>query len=255
MEKYEILKIFPEKEEKILDAVTREIPLTVYVNDKEIVTLLASPIDLTELAVGFLFTSGFIFSYGDVRSATEDKERWTVHLRLKDGDIGLHMVFKRLFTSGCGKGTLFYNAVDLMHRNRRREGITIDRGRVFHMMQDFQARSAGFKETGGVHSAALADNKDILAVREDIGRHNAVDKILGYALINKIELKDKIILSSGRVSSEIIFKIQKTDISAIVSRSAPTDQAIKHARSSGIALIGFARGQRMNVYSCTERIV
>ncbi|MFH2138551.1 MAG: formate dehydrogenase accessory sulfurtransferase FdhD [Candidatus Omnitrophota bacterium] len=255
MEKFEIFKVFPDKEEKVMDSVTQEVPLTIFVNDQEMVTLLASPDDLEELAVGFLFTAGLINSFDQVEKTTVDTKRWCVYLHLKDKQVDLQLAFKRMFTSGCGRGTLFYNAADLMHRKKQRAGIAIDRNHVFSLMRDFQNRSDGFKETGGVHSAALAQGENILVIREDIGRHNALDKILGYALMNKIELNDKLVLSSGRVSSEILLKIQKTQITVIASRSAPTDQAIKHARESGIALIGFARGQRMNVYSERDRIV
>ena len=121
-------------------------------------------------------------------------------------------------------------------------------------MADFQNRSIGFKETGGVHSAGLANTHQILVIREDIGRHNTIDKILGYSLANSIDLSDKIILSSGRVSSEILLKIQKTQIGVVISRSAPTDQAIKHAEDCDLTLIGFVRGRRMNVYSGIHRI-
>ncbi len=255
MEKFEIFRIFSDKEEKIVDIVAQEVPFTIYVNDKELVTLLASPADLVELAVGFLFTSGLILSFDEIKRATTDSQRWTVYLQLKDKKIDSYLIFKRMFTSGCGRGTLFYNAVDFIHRNKPRSRIAIDRNQVFRMMNDFQTRSSGFKETGGVHSAALADCKNILIIREDIGRHNAIDKILGYALMNHIDLKEKILLSSGRVSSEVLLKIQKTDIPIIISQSAPTNQAIKHAENARITLIGFVRGQRMNVYCGKERIV
>jgi FdhD protein len=121
-------------------------------------------------------------------------------------------------------------------------------------MKAFHKRSLGYRETGGVHSAALAEKDNILIVREDIGRHNTVDKILGYAMLNSINLSDKVILISGRISSEIVLKTIKTKIPMIVSRSAPTDQAVEHARDSNITLIGFVRGQRMNVYSGLGRI-
>ena len=201
MERHEILRVFPGKEEKVTDAVTVEVPLTLYVNEEEIVTLLASPSDLTELAIGFLFTSGLLNSFDEVKSTVVDRERWAVHLKLKNKKIDTRAAFKRMLTSGCGRGTLFYNAFDLIRRKKPRFPVTIDRNRIFSMMGDFQTRSSGFTQTGGVHSAALADRDNILMVREDIGRHNAIDKILGYALMNKLELKDKIVLSSGRGSS------------------------------------------------------
>ncbi|MFH1593828.1 MAG: formate dehydrogenase accessory sulfurtransferase FdhD [Candidatus Omnitrophota bacterium] len=255
MEELEVVKISPHKRVEALDPVSEEIPLTIYVNEEELVTLLASPENLTELAIGFIFTSGLIKDYSDIDGVIPDTKRRTVHIDLKDKEIDPGLISKRAFTSGCGRGALFYNTMDVAYKRRARPDITIDSSNILAMMKDFQLRSPEFRKTGGVHSAALADSANIITIIEDLGRHNAVDKIIGYALKNGIDLNHKIILSSGRLSSEIVLKVQKTQISAIISRSAPTDQAVKHAILAGITLIGFARGQRMNVYSCKERVV
>ncbi len=255
MEKIEILKITSDKEEEISDVVSEEIPLTIYADDTEIVTLLASPSDISELAVGFMWTSGLITKFNDISGITIDDKNWAVYLKLRDTQIDSSLLFKRMWTSGCGRGTLFYNAIDIIPRKNCSEVITISRDTLFSIMKNFQHSSLEFKNTGGIHSAALADTKNILVIKEDIGRHNAIDKIIGYGLMNNIELKDKIILSSGRISSEIIFKIEKTDISVIISRSAPTNQAVRHARRIGFTLVGFVRGERMNIYSGKDRIL
>lgn len=254
MEEFEIVKLFAEKEEKITDVITEEIPFTIYVNDKELVTLLASPVDLKDLAAGFLLTAGLIKNYDEIKSVILDNQRWTIYLKLTK-NVDSQVISQRMYTSGCGRGTLFYNVADILHKNKQRENTCINRTKIFALMKEFQGQSKEFEQTGGVHSAALADSESILIVREDIGRHNAVDKILGCALKDNIDLKDKMILSSGRVSSEILLKIQKTPIPIIISRSAPTNQAIKHAKYANVTLIGFVRGQRMNVYSGDERIV
>ncbi|MFC1807461.1 formate dehydrogenase accessory sulfurtransferase FdhD [Candidatus Omnitrophota bacterium] len=255
MEKHEILKVYVDREETVDDPITQEIPLTLYVNNEELVTLLSSPTDLRELSVGFLLASGIIADFDKIENISIDRQNWSVYVELRDRKIDFQTAFKRMYTSGCGRGTLFYSAADIMHRNKKRLDLKVERKAIFAMMKDFQIRSDEFNQTGGVHSAALADTEKILIIREDIGRHNAIDKILGYGLINGIELGDKIVLSSGRVSSEILLKAQKTQIPVIVSRSAPTDQAIKHAKSADITLIGFARGGRMNIYNRPERIL
>ena len=125
----------------------------------------------------------------------------------------------------------------------------VDYGRIIEQFKVFNVASKLFQATGGVHSCALCDEEQILYIEEDIGRHNAVDKVIGLALIDGLELHDKILLTSGRISSEIIGKLARSGIATIVSRSAPTDAAIDIARKRGIRLIGFTRGSRMNIYS------
>jgi len=122
-------------------------------------------------------------------------------------------------------------------------------------MNSFQKMSLAFRETGGVHSAALSDGEHILVFKEDIGRHNALDKASGAALLKGINPKCLIVLISGRISSEIIGKAKRLGAPFVISRSAPTDQAIKIARATNITLIGFARGNRMNIYSGEKRVV
>ncbi|MBU0570910.1 MAG: formate dehydrogenase accessory sulfurtransferase FdhD [Candidatus Omnitrophica bacterium] len=249
MEQIEIIKINKGIKEVVKDVVAEEVPVTIYVNGDEIVTLLSSPEGLEELAVGFLFTAGLLDAADEISGIFVDDQNWTVEVLIKDKKIDSCLLFKRVFTSGCGGGTFFYKASDTTRENRRFLNMTVRKEHIFRIMENFQKQSKGFRETGCVHSAALADNEDILVVREDIGRHNAIDKVLGYAFINDMELKDKIMLTSGRISSEVLLKMRKTDISMIVSRSAPTNQAVKHAELAGITLIGFVRGNRMNLYS------
>ncbi len=112
-----------------------------------------------------------------------------------------------------------------------------------------------YSKTGGVHSAALASENEIFIFKEDIGRHNAIDKVIGEGLKKECVFESKIMISSGRISSEVLFKVQKARIPLLVSQSAPTNQAVKLARDMEITLVGFARGNRMNVYSKEERII
>jgi FdhD protein len=122
-------------------------------------------------------------------------------------------------------------------------------------MRDFQDRSEVFKNTGGVHAAALSSADGIELFSEDIGRHNAVDKVFGRCLLENIETKDKLLLVTGRISSEILLKVARRGIPALVSKSAPTDSGVKLAEKLGITLIGFVRGHRMNVYAHAERVL
>jgi FdhD protein len=122
-------------------------------------------------------------------------------------------------------------------------------------LKKLQEDSSYFKLTGGTHISALADSENILFRMEDIGRHNTLDKIIGKALKEKVNLDNKIILTSGRISSEMIIKVLRQGIPFLVSRSAPTDQAINTAVERGLTLIGFCRGRRMNIYSGADRII
>lgn len=253
METFKITKIKDSNREAAEDIVIEEVPFTLIIDDKELVTLLCTPVDLEDLIRGFLFTSGLIKKTQDIKKIIINQQRWTANIDLGGADTNL--TFKRLYTSGCGKGTLFYNAFDLINRVKISSDFKIEAARINGLMLDFQKRSEIYLKTGGAHSAALADNKEILIFKEDIGRHNAIDKVIGQGLKENISFENKIMITSGRISSEVLLKIQKCKIPAIISRSAPTNQAIKLAKDMEITLVGFARGSRMNIYSTEERII
>ncbi len=128
--------------------------------------------------------------------------------------------------------------------------MPIEISSIKELVKDFNKKSQLFVKTGGVHSCALCSIQEILIFQEDIGRHNALDKVFGKALMDDISTRDKIILTSGRISSEILIKAAKRQIPVIVSRSAPTSLSVEMANKLNITLIGFARGGgKMNIYS------
>lgn len=253
METFNVTKIKDGNREVVEDFVVEEVPFTINIGDKELVTLLCTPHDLEDLIAGFLFTSGLIKKAQDIKKIVIDQEQWTAAIDLAGADTEL--VFKRLYTSGCGRGTLFYSAADLIHRAKITSDFKIGAAGINLLMVDFHKKSEIYLKTGGVHSAALADKTGIIIFKEDIGRHNAIDKVIGHGMRGGFDFRDKIMMTSGRISSEVVLKIQKCGIPLIVSRSAPTNQAIKLARDMGITLAGFARGNRMNVYSAAERLI
>ncbi|MFH0931677.1 MAG: formate dehydrogenase accessory sulfurtransferase FdhD, partial [Candidatus Zixiibacteriota bacterium] len=161
------------------------------------------------------------------------------------------------FTSGCGKRKSFQKIEDLNFLEDVLINLefTISANEIIKLMKEFEVKSSVFKSTGGTHSAALADKEKILLFKEDIGRHNAVDKILGESLIENIPWQDKLLISSGRVSSDILLKAGRAKINLIISRSAPTSLALELAQRLGITVIGFARGKRMNIYTYPMRVV
>ena len=254
MAKVNILKIDSKGRESLQDIVTEEVPLTIHLDNDELLTLLCSPEGTRELCVGFFFSSGLIKSFADIKNIVIDRQRWRANIKLNKS-VNNGLVFKRLYTSGCGKGTLFYNAVDFVNRKKIASILTLKAEIVKKLMDCFQDKSIVFRETGGVHSAALCQGDEIMIFKEDIGRHNAIDKVIGEALIKKIDMKKSIVLTSGRISSEIVSKVSMMGAAFLVSRSAPTNQAVNWAKTINLTLIGFVRGTRMNVYSAEERIV
>ena len=134
------------------------------------------------------------------------------------------------------------------------DSFKIDVEKLFSLFKDFQKKSELYKSTGCIHCAALADSENIIFLAEDIGRHNAVDKVIGYALLNEITLRNKVLLISGRISSEMVLKAGKWKIPVIVSRSAPTSLAITLAEKIGLTVIGFLRGKRCNIYTHSQRV-
>jgi len=254
MEHFTIARIKGDTKEVVKDLIAEEIPFTIMVNDKELVTLLCSPLDLEDLVRGFLFSSGLINNVKDLKKIIIDRQQWIAHVNIV-GKKDERLVFKRLYTSGCGKGTIFYNANDIAHRKRIVSDFKIKNKKLNKLMVDFQARAHSYVKTGGVHSAAIADKEKILVFREDIGRHSAIDKAIGQTLLNSADFHNKVLATTGRVSSEVLLKARKCAIPIVISKSAPTNQAVKLSRSMGITLIGFARGSRMNIYSSEERII
>ena len=251
----EILRIDGRGRKKIKDVVAGEEPLTINLDGRELVTLLCSPSDIKELSIGFLYSSGIIKSVEDIKNIVIDRHNRTSYIKLKkkfnDGGI----LFKRMYSSGCGRGVIFYNQMDKIPRKKFKSDFKISAEKIMKLMKLFEIMSSAFRKTGGVHSAGFSGGEKIPVFKEDIGRHNAIDKIIGEALIKKMDFKNMIMLTSGRISSEIMFKIEKTGTAVIVSRGAPTDQAVKLARKRNLTLAGFVRGGRMNVYSAESRII
>ncbi|KAB2954572.1 formate dehydrogenase accessory sulfurtransferase FdhD [Heliorestis acidaminivorans] len=242
--------------EEVEDQLVREWPLTIYLNGQEIVTLLTTPEYIEDLAIGFLAAEGFIKKADQIKTLYSDEEKGQVFIEADVSKIAESTFMKRFITTGCGKGTTFYHIDDARQSQKKvTSSLQVEAKKILELMQKMQKMSQLYQETGGVHSAALCDEQDILLYREDVGRHNAVDKILGKCFTDKEPLHDKLLLTSGRISSEILTKVAKMAIPIIVSRSAPTDLAIEYAEQIGVTVLGFARGQRMNLYTHPSRII
>jgi FdhD protein len=252
MELFEAVQINEEERTRTTESVTEEIPLTIETGRGELATLLASPIDLEDLVKGFLVTSGVVDGLDGLKSLVIDHERFRALVDIESLDESLP--FKRVYTSGCGKGVIFHNPIDVLGRSPLPDGFTVEGERLFELMKAFMKWSDEHRTTRGVHSSALASSKEVLVCRDDIGRHNAIDKIIGHALTQGWDLHDKAILTTGRVSSEILSKSLRMRIPVIVAAGSPTSQAVKLARVTNLTLAKLARGG-LTVFSGDARIL
>jgi len=230
------------------DAVAVEFNLTIVLNGRELVTLLCSPEKLEFLAAGFLCSEGLITTKEDIRDIALDKEKGFIAVTTREpGKFAGNILSRRLIGSSGGKGVI--QNIDRRQGARNNSRITISSYEVVTLIGDFIQRSDVYKSTGGVHSAALCTSQKIILFSDDIGRHNAIDKIFGECLLMDIPVDDRMLLTSGRVSSEIVLKVAKRNIPILISKSAPTKMGVELAHNLGITLIGFVRGITMNIYS------
>ncbi|WP_422723686.1 formate dehydrogenase accessory sulfurtransferase FdhD [Jeotgalibacillus soli] len=252
-----ILRYHNGNAEYIEDVVATEHPVTIKINGEEFVTMVCTPEYIEDMAIGYLASEGILRRYEDIEDLwIEDKQDF-VHVKTsKLNPFYQGLQNKRYITSCCGASRQgFVFASDAMTAKKMTERrISVTPEDCFRLMKEMQEGASTFKETGGVHNAALCDLDGIVLSRMDIGRHNALDKIYGYCLKNKISLRDKILVFSGRISSEILLKVAKIGCEIVLSKSAPTERALQLAEELEITTVGFIRNQSLNVYTCPDRI-
>lgn len=237
------------------DTIVREVPITIYFNSEEIATVLCSPSQVKELAVGFLVSEGFIRGMGDLYTLGYHCEENSIRVegRPQPGQAG--RMSSRAMSSCCGKSRIsfnFENDTSLVRVQESTTQIFLDEATFY--ANYLETNSPLFKETGGIHNGGVGYRGNVCFSCYDIGRHNVLDKILGRAHMQGLDLSDHVLFFSGRVSSEILLKLAKMNIPILVSRSAPTDMALALAEDLNITVVGFAREDRMNIYTCPERI-
>ncbi|MCR3921692.1 MAG: formate dehydrogenase accessory sulfurtransferase FdhD, partial [Firmicutes bacterium] len=240
MEERRILRVSVAGVDEANDPIIREVPLTIYLNGQEFVTLLYTPEMPEMLATGFLRSEGLIRQFSDITSLRFDEEQGFLFVEAEGSNLAEKLYGKRTITSGCGKGTVFYNVLDALKSNPVQSDFSLTSTQILALMKQLQERAVLFQLTGGIHSAALGSAEEILYFCEDIGRHNAVDKLIGLCLKEGVNLGDKVLVSSGRISSEILVKTAKLGIPVLISRAAPTTLSIELAETLGITLVGFA---------------
>ncbi len=254
LNKLPILRVTKKATTEMDDEVVTEFHLTIVLNNRELVTLLCSPEKLEFLAIGFLASEGLLRTKDDIGKMALDSKRGVVEVGTRvSGEFPEDILSKRLISSSGGKGRSAQ--ITAQGQAKIQSTITISPADVLNLVEAFVVRSELFKATGGLHGAALCDTERILLFSEDIGRHNAIDKVFGECILNNIPTDDRIMVTSGRISSEILLKVAKRNIPILISKSPPTDLGVKIAEEVGITLIGFAREERMNIYTHSWRVV
>jgi len=238
------------------DEIAAEYPFTLRVDGEEFATIVCTPSDLHDLTIGFLASEGVIRAASDVESLTLDEDRGFAYIRLhRKQSTGKINYAKRFIGSCCGKSRQFYFHNDVQTAKTITSRTRIGADRCLELMRLLQNGSDVFRQTGGVHNAAICTEDGLVAARSDIGRHNALDKLFGHCLRSGIPARDKIIVFSGRLSSEVVLKTAKIGCGILLSKSAPTDLALRLAEDLGVTCAGFIRGTVMNVYTHPDRIV
>jgi len=244
-----IRKINKDKQEDATDLIIEEVPLELFVNYKFYAALMCTPIEVKELAIGFLFSESIISSINSIKSIEEKYEnRLCIIL---DHEIIMDASNVSALTSGCGSGSVHIKSLEEGSIKSIESNCTFAIKDILSTMSEFNNKSELFRQTGGVHSSCICNDNSILLFSEDIGRHNALDKVIGKALMSNMDLRNKLVMTTGRISSDIVIKVAKASIQLIVSHSAPTSLAISIAKAANITIIGFVRGNKMNIY-CNE---
>jgi FdhD protein len=230
--------------------VVPEFPLLLNVNGREIATLIASPHDLRFLVAGFLRLQGLVERVEDFHLLSVCNDYGIARVQIK-GELPEKL--KPVLTSGCGTGITFTIPAATKREGGAPAGKRFPPKAVFAMMDALAKKAEGYRSHGGMHSAAVGD-ESICLFAEDLGRHNTIDRIAGEALLKGIDLSGMMLVTSGRISTELVAKAALLGIELIASRTSPTDMAVRMADEAGITLIGYVRSDRFDLYTHPERL-
>lgn len=231
-----------------------ERPITLYMNDVEVATVQATPADLEEMAAGFLVAEGLMSDREALVAIDVDHKRGLVYVSTLEA-VPDDMVYKtRYVTSGCGKGITFSSVGHARGLEHITSEMTVGSEALYDLMGQMARDAVAYRDTGGVHACGLGRDGALVLIREDVGRHNALDKLLGRAWLDRVPTTDAVLLTTGRISYEMAVKAAKARVPVVVSRTAVTDLAAQIAGELGITLAGYARGGKMTVYTLPQRI-
>jgi FdhD protein len=248
--------------ERKKDMVAEETPLHVFLNKTHYATILCLPTQMKELALGYLLSEGVVKSLDEVQEVRLDKAG-KCRVRLKpqvdaEKRIGMAQPFTRLVLSSCGSPDYWplTKLVDRLNLKKLPSGFKVKAEVISEAVRRLNTLAEVFRKTGGVHIAALyKPTGELLAYAEDVGRHNVVDKVIGTVALKKLSFSDSFLASSGRLTGDVVLKAARVGIPVLASLAAALDSGVETAKLTGITLVGFVRGTRMNVFTHPERII
>ena len=236
--------------ERVDGGVIAETFISLYVNGQELATLMCSPLDQQDLAVGFLFNVGVISRIDDIGLIRPYANGTTIDVFLKRREFDLPR--RMILTSGCGGGISFR---DLAQTQAPLESaLAVTPQTILDRMADLNQAATLYRQVRGVHTSVLASQQEILFCAEDVGRHNTIDKLAGKALQAGVDMRDRLLVTSGRISSEMLSKARQMGVPIVASRTAPTSISVGLAQMWNMCVVGYVRQGSMRVYTHAERL-
>ncbi len=225
--------------------------VSIFVNGQELATIMCSPCQQDMLALGFLANEGLIGSLDEVRALHVCPSGACVDVWLNRADFSPPR--RAILTSGCGGGVTFDDLSGMFEPLQSEVRVSADR--LWALMDALGQAAELYSRARGVHSSALSDGERLLLVAEDVGRHNTLDKLRGLALQRSLDPRDHILLTTGRISAEMISKARRMGVPVVCSRTSPTDLSVRLAHEWNITLVGYLRRNSMNLYTHPVRIL
>lgn len=235
--------------------VVAERPLTLFLNAREIVTMMTIGDHPDLLAIGFLLNQGMLRSDDEITGIDYDEDIQTIVVRTARQTNYEDKLKKKVQTSGCAQGTVFGDLMEELEGIVLSPAARITTTWLYQLTRKINTEPSLYLKAGAIHGCVLCEEDRPLVYMEDVGRHNAIDKIAGYMFVNKVEPGNKIFYTTGRLTSEMVIKCVKMRVPILVSRSGFTAWGVELARESGLTLIGRARGKRFVCLSGAERLV